>query len=246
MLWITRVGVDGELSAQAFQNKGYDAVHAPAFTIETLPISQSQKTMILNLDEYTGLIFVSKTAVELGINAIDQYWPQIPDRQRWCVMGAGSAMLVQNYGVCPIVALPPNSEGLLQQDILQRVEGQKWLIIRGEGGRELLREKLEARGAKVDYLELYRRASYLRSTEVTELLQNKLNGIVTASTQVLLLLKQQGFLDSRIINLPIVVPGARAALLAMEIGFKQVIEAKSAQDEDIIRAWTQFLGDGNE
>jgi hypothetical protein len=37
------------------------------------------------------------------------------------------------------------------------VAGQHFLIFRGQGGRELLRETLQARGAKVTVMELYRR-----------------------------------------------------------------------------------------
>jgi uroporphyrinogen-III synthase len=50
-----------------------------------------------------------------------------------------------------------DSEGLLALPVLQDVEGQHFLIFRGQGGRELLRETLQARGAKVTVMELYRR-----------------------------------------------------------------------------------------
>ena len=40
---------------------------------------------------------------------------------------------------------------------LRAVKGQNIIVFRGEGGREHLREVLGARGARVDYVECYRR-----------------------------------------------------------------------------------------
>jgi uroporphyrinogen-III synthase len=50
-----------------------------------------------------------------------------------------------------------DSEALLAQDELKAVEGRNILIFRGRGGRELLKEALEARGARVTYAECYQR-----------------------------------------------------------------------------------------
>jgi uroporphyrinogen-III synthase len=49
------------------------------------------------------------------------------------------------------------SENLLAQPDLSQLAGVKVYIIRGEGGREALAEGLSERGARVRYLEVYRR-----------------------------------------------------------------------------------------
>jgi uroporphyrinogen-III synthase len=51
-----------------------------------------------------------------------------------------------------------NSEALLALPELQQVSGQKISIIRGEGGRELLKDALSQRGAEVAYVDVYRRS----------------------------------------------------------------------------------------
>jgi uroporphyrinogen-III synthase len=51
-----------------------------------------------------------------------------------------------------------DSEALAELPELQDLQGRSVVIFRGQGGREWLRTKLEARGARVEYAECYRRA----------------------------------------------------------------------------------------
>ena len=39
----------------------------------------------------------------------------------------------------------------------QQLQGDRLLVLRGEGGRNLVREHLTTQGVRVDYIELYRR-----------------------------------------------------------------------------------------
>ena len=50
-----------------------------------------------------------------------------------------------------------NSEALLAEDEFRDMAGQRVLILRAQGGRELLGDTLRQRGATVGYLEVYRR-----------------------------------------------------------------------------------------
>jgi hypothetical protein len=63
---------------------------------------------------------------------------------------------------------------------MQRMEGRRVVLFRGNGGRELLAETLAARGAKVDIVEAYRR---LPPTMAREELATLLAGGALAQVQ---------------------------------------------------------------
>ena len=79
-----------------------------------------------------------------------------------------------------------DSEHLLALPELADMAKQRVLIFRGEGGRELLAEALSARGARVDYIECYRRG--LPDADPAPLLETWRQGGI----QVVTVLSSQG------------------------------------------------------
>ena len=75
-------------------------------------------------------------------------------------MGAGTASALENLGLSPVIAPAgeADSEALAALPELQDFREHSIAIFRGQGGREWLRSALEARGARVEYAECYRRA----------------------------------------------------------------------------------------
>ncbi len=105
------------------------------------------------------LLFVSRNAVDHGLDLIDA--ARLPPAVQFGVIGAATrAALCARLGDIEgrlIDSEPFNSEALLEADALQRVAGKRILILRGQAGRNLHGDELTARGARVDYLEVYRR-----------------------------------------------------------------------------------------
>ncbi|MDQ2961873.1 MAG: uroporphyrinogen-III synthase [Pseudomonadota bacterium] len=109
-----------------------------------------------DLARYDIAIFVSANAVEYGVGD-PAAWPA---STLALAPGPGTAAALSAVGIAN-ARIPPttmDSEGLLALPELQDVVGKRIVIFRGDGGRELLRTALEARGATVVYVECYRRA----------------------------------------------------------------------------------------
>ena len=80
---------------------------------------------------------------------------------QWFSVGAATAQILADHGLdVSYPAAGDDSEALLELPQLREAIARpdaRVLIMRGEGGRELLAERLREQGASVDYLELYRR-----------------------------------------------------------------------------------------
>lgn len=144
--------------ASRFRSAGADVHILPLIDREPLPETPERRTLILSLDEFSHVIAVSPFAARLLLEEVDTWWPQIPMGIRWYGVGAGTAAVLAEHGLSP--RRPPEgwtSEALLALPSLQNLQGERVLLARGETGRELIRETLESRGARVTLLPLYRR-----------------------------------------------------------------------------------------
>ncbi len=106
------------------------------------------------LDRFNWIVFVSANAVRFGRYLLDGHRDL-----KLVAIGPATAAALNQAG--SRVALVPDegfdSEALLASPELSHVQGQRVLIVRGDGGRELLAEELRTRGATVSYAEVYQR-----------------------------------------------------------------------------------------
>ncbi len=131
------------------------------------------------IEQFDIAIFISANAARIGIEQIEQLRP-LPEALQLAAVGKATARTLEQLGhqadIFPTQRF--DSEGLLETPALQQVAGKKILIIRGEGGRELLAETLRQRGAEVHYAEAYRRA--IPSIDPMPILQQWKNGTIDA------------------------------------------------------------------
>jgi uroporphyrinogen-III synthase len=143
-----------------------------------------------------------------------------------------------------------SSEGLLALPYLRNVEGQRVLIIKGEGGRDALRTELSQRGALVDELACYRR----RVPDVPEgalaqqITQWEIDVIMLSSGESLanLLLLLSPAETTKFKPVGLVVPSERVADMARQAGFEHIVTAANASDTAMLRAlqeWRSRTGD---
>ena len=93
------------------------------------------------------------------------------------------AALTTQTILCPKIH---TSEGVLALPILQQVSNKNIIIVRGDGGREYLKDTLEARKAKVTYIESYQKVWRTLSKNIVKKWQaQQINCIVVTSNALL-------------------------------------------------------------
>ncbi|MED5611584.1 uroporphyrinogen-III synthase [Pseudomonas sp. JH-2] len=242
-LLLTRPQEECAALAASLAEHGVASASLPLLAIEPLEETPEQRSLLLDLDRYCAVVVVSKPAARLGVERIDRFWPQPPARQDWFAVGAATAAILDDYGLR--VHYPEHgddSEALLALPALAQaleVPGPRVLILRGEGGREFLAERLRGQGVAVDYLELYRRVlpAYPAGELARRVREEALNGLVVSSGQGLEhLLRVAGEDWPQLAGLPLFVPSPRVAELARDAGARRVIDCRGANAAALLEA----------
>ncbi|MGM0526501.1 MAG: uroporphyrinogen-III synthase [Pseudomonadota bacterium] len=141
-------------------------------------------TGALDLTHCDAVIWVSKNAV---LQAHTQRVTLNP-RGRMYAVGPGTARLAAELFnlpcQCPVTEHA--SESLLNLPELIELNGQRWAILKGKGGRELLANSLVARGASLENVVLYQRVKKpLKDPELVQRWISQIDTIVVTSAEQL-------------------------------------------------------------
>ncbi len=180
------------------------------------------------------LIATSRYAIEWAQGELNNHQRQWPDCEYYAV-GPATASDWQLPQVTPI-HLPEqhSSEGLLALPSLQAsaVAGRRILLLRGNGGRELLPETLVERGARLEILEAYRRVypPLDGAVLVSQWQQLRVNSVIISSGELLQRLCELAPLNQHhwLFSLRVIVTSSRIARLARDAGFKELQIASDA------------------
>ncbi len=155
---ITRPREPAEALAGALESEGAHTFVFPTLAIEGIAPSAQLAAALEALPHAALAIFVSAHAVERGLAAVRRQggWPA---GVRVAAVGEATAEALRQSGFASVISPRDrhDSEALLGLPELQEVDGADIVIFRGQGGREKLRESLQARGARVSYAQCYRR-----------------------------------------------------------------------------------------
>ncbi|AZF13330.1 Uroporphyrinogen-III synthase [Pseudomonas sp. R2-37-08W] len=230
-LLLTRPAEESAALAATLADAGVFSSKLPLLEIEALPVTAEQRAVFGALQRYCAVIVVSKPAARLALQQLSASWPRLP----WFSVGAATAQILAEQGLD--VHYPPtgdDSEALLQLPALREaiaLPGARVLILRGEGGRELLAERLRERGVSVDYLELYRRLlpAYDPGALTQRIQLERLNGVVVSSGQGFLHLQAVAGSDwPEVAQLPLFVPSPRVYEMARAAGAEKVVDCRGA------------------
>lgn len=244
-LLVTRPEGQGQGLAGLLHEAGAEVIMAPLLAIEAPEVGSPGPDLLNRLGAWDWMIFVSANAVRWALNQ-PAWISYLAQGTRIAAIGDATRDALESNGIhVELVPSTYSSEGLLDDPRLMSVGGQKILIVRGEGGRELLKEALSARGAEVAVAELYRRVPVPLETlefQLQSLGAGRFDGIIVTSgealAQLTALWQRPLFFD---VPRPLlVVPGPRLVLLAHQAGWPQVLESESPGDESLAQALRQY------
>ena len=240
---LTRPAEESATLAATLSEAGIYSSSLPLLDIEPLPITPERQAVLRDLGRYCAVIVVSKPAARLALQQMDQAWPHL----RWFSVGAATAQVLADRGLD--VHYPQtgdDSEALLQLPALREAIARpdaRVLILRGEGGRELLAERLREQGASVDYLELYRRflPAYDSGVLTQRIQLERLNGLVVSSGQGFLHLQALAGPDwPQVAQMPLFVPSPRVYEMARAAGAEKVVDCRGASAAALLVALGSF------
>lgn len=166
-----------------------------------------------------------------------------PEKLNWFAIGRTTALAFHTVSHLPI-RYPldrETSEVLLQLPELQNVAGKRALIMRGNGGRELLGEVLAERGASVEFCECYQRRAriYDGTEEAFRWRERGINTLVVTSgemLQQLYTLVPEWYRNNWLLHCQLVVVSERLAILARDLGWQDIRVADNADNDALLRA----------
>ena len=222
---------------------GATPIHFAAIEILEPRDTTALKSLMGRLAHYDWAVFISPNAVSRALNMLRSMNLDWPPGVRIAGIGRGSARELKRLGFTDVLVPTGrfDSESLLSLDPMQNVAGLKFIIFRGEGGRELLGDTLEARGAHVEYAECYRRGA--PTADVSALLRQwarlGLDAITLTSVEGLHhLYDVLGQVGQRwLTKTTLIVVGPRLKDACLALGLEgPIIVAEGADDEALVAA----------
>ena len=170
---VTRPGAAGRALADELTRAGQPALWLPAFEFGPPPDEARARAVLASLADFDLAILVSPQAARATAALLERPWPA---GTAIAAVGAGSraAVLATIPGAAQAPLLPARDEDLRGSGseslwpLLQAMQPQprRVLLLRAQGGREWLAEKLQAAGSTVTPLAVYTRMPCAPSTEM--------------------------------------------------------------------------------
>lgn len=207
-----------------------ETVCCPCMEISALPLP-------ILTDRFDIIIYISRNAVLFGHLLLTH------QHARVAAIGLGTKTELENLGITTDIfpKHPPfNSEALLAEPDLLSVTDKKILIVRGGEGRQTLQESLQARGAQVNFANVYeRQIPLVHKDNFRDTFKAPEASLAICTSEALLenlcQMAKKAQIDLEALQLCVI--SSKMAEAAKSHGFKKpAIIAKSARDEDIL--WT--------
>lgn len=154
---VTRAQAQAGRMVTSLENLGAEVVEYPAISIESVAQPELNQK-ISRFDTYNWLIFTSANGVREFFNRVFDLGFDIRDLKgpRVCAIGPVTAGELEQRGIrVSIIPEEYRAEGLTDALRLKIAPGDRVLLARARGAREVLPQALRALDAEVDVLDLY-------------------------------------------------------------------------------------------
>lgn len=240
---VTRPSPTGEQLVSRLRASGRGAWHMPL--IDFAP-GRELAQLADRLDAlHTGdlLFVVSQHAIHYAdpyLRRLGRGWPA---GLNYYAVGRRSGLLLHSVSGLPVTwpQQGETSEDLLTLPTLQHIDGKRALILRGNGGREVLEQALIARGAQAEYCECYQRSPvhYDGEAQSRRLLDLKIDTLVITSGEMLqqfYTLIPEYYRQHWLMACRLVVVSDRIGSLARQLGWTDIVVANAADNDALMRA----------
>ena len=244
---VTRPAHQSEVFCRMIDAAGGRAIRLPVLEIVDPHDLRPVITQFKRLDDFDMAIFISANAVHKAVAYLDANELKLPQHLLLAAVGPSTANALKRagYRLDLVPATTFTSESLLAMDEMHSLSGKDILIFRGEGGREVLAETLRARGARVEYVEVYRRTlpNIDRRTLKKVFTSGKLDLITVASVKaldnVVTLANRAGV--TNLVDYRLLVGSLRIRSAAARKGFSNLIVAEDPSDQAMFSAIQSWI-----
>jgi uroporphyrinogen-III synthase len=239
---VTRPPEQATKLTAAITEAGGTVISFPLLDIKGLEDLSAFYAAVTPLSQFDWAVFISTNAVQHGMPLLQQ--AGISPTLKFAAIGPTTAASLQEYGIAGVLTPSErfDSEALLALPELQGMQGQRVLIVRGVGGREVLADTLKQRGAEVVFGECYRRVNPQHNAQVLQqaYANGQLQGIVVTSTEALRFLLALAAEADWLKATPLFVNHARIAEQARESGLT-AFSADQSGDVAMLQLLTQHF-----
>ncbi|MEQ1440125.1 uroporphyrinogen-III C-methyltransferase [Fontimonas sp. SYSU GA230001] len=211
---VTRPADQAELLCRLLETHGAAVVRLPMQAIEPVRQDAAARALQQARDAWVW-IFTSANAVRHARHLDAGVWP------RAIAVGPATAAVLEQIGVDVVVPQQHDSEGVLALPELQDVRDRRIALITGEGGRGQIEAGLDARGARVERIEVYRRVALPHAAETLAQAVAGVDAAIVTNGEALqqLVRRVPDAARDALLRVQLVVPSRRVVELAREMGF---------------------------
>lgn len=240
LVLITRPAGKADNLLASLDDAGIAYTYQPLITTQQVQLKAKD---IQLLQQAELIIFVSVSAV----TSLQHQLQQVPFNCPVIAVGETTASVLSRWLHCEVVVPEDQrSEGILALPQLQQVQDKLIVIVRGNSGRELMKQTLQGRGANIRYVQSYSRVPLPLDGKMLcwQWQEQQIRCIVVTSNEILQQLfalapiEQHSWLQHQYWIM--VSPRMRDNALALGIMAEKIILADNANDQALLAAISRF------